>query len=465
MIRLNGQEVLIPEKMGISYNLTNPHLVYDSIPSSQAQIPTFPAVRQNRAVFDYYEEPQAGSYLPELLYQHFHNGDLIREGYFLLTEASEDEGYKGAFSDKLGLFFGEYQNKFIREIDFGLLTLPEPIPAFGAVSVNDELAYCYPPVVNDFFYGSNGGSIDYGGVVNQFNKGSYIDSPKVPMFFVSWIIKQIARITGVKITGSFLDHPDWSSLILYNTRETQTEQLTIAEHLPAMTVVEFLMEIRKIANLKFDFNTVGRVLEINFWEDCLAAPTQRDWTGKATVGEKKTPELNTRIQLIMQMDGNDALVKDRPAFFADYISEETPGTNNGIAKVEMKFSTLAVDEAGLIACKQEGQSSLFGQETKSFSPRLLFWHGLVDDVPTALPGKGTISLSPTALAQTSWKETIALRKRMFYLQKSFIVNEADLARLDFSKKYHCQGVDYLLAMVNVSVPIKGTAECLLLGGV
>lgn len=457
--------MLIPGKMGVAYNLTNPHLVYDSIPSSQAQIPTFPAVKQNRAVFDYYEEPQAGSYLPELLYQHFHNGDLIREGFFLLTEASEDEGYKGAFSDKLGLFFGEFQNKSLREIDFGLLTSPDPLPAFGAVLVDEQLAYCYPPVVNDFYYGSNGISIDYNGIVNEFNADAYVESPKVPMFFVAWIIKQIAQKAGVKITGSFLTHPDWSSLILYNTKEAENEQLSIAEHLPAMTVVEFLMEIRKVANLKFDFNTVDRVLDINFWEDCLAAPTQRDWTSKATVGEKKTPEINTRIQLSMQLDGNDALVKDRPASFADYLSEETYGNINGIAKVEMKFSTLAINENGVIASKQEGQSSLFGQETKPFSPRLLFWHGLVDDVPTALPSKGSISLSPTALAQTSWKETIALRKRMFYLQKNFIVNEADLAKLDFSKKYHCQGVDYLLAMVNVSVPIKGTAECLLIGGI
>lgn len=134
MIRINGQEVLTDSKMGVKYALVNPHLLYDTIPSSTAEIPTFPAVRQNRGVFDYYEEPQAGNYLPELLYQHFHNGELIREGYFLLTEASLDTGYKGAYSDRLGLFFGDYQSKSLREIDFGSVTPVLPLSPVNSVA-------------------------------------------------------------------------------------------------------------------------------------------------------------------------------------------------------------------------------------------------------------------------------------------------------------------------------------------
>lgn len=470
MIRLNGQEMLIPSQQAVNYSLVNPHLVYESIPSSQAQIPTFPAAQQNRGVFSYYDEPQAGSYLPELVYQHFHNGDLIKEGYFLLTEASLEGGYKGAFSDKLGLFFGEYQNKSLREINFGTITPPVPLPAIGAVTVGADLAYCYPTIKNDFFYGSNGGTVSYSGKINNYAAGSYTGgsvgvNPKVPMFFVGWIMKRIAAITGVTISGSFLTHPVWSSLIIFNLREAEKLTLNISDHLPALSLVEFFLEIRKVANLKFDFNSVEKTLKIDFWEDCLTAPTMNDWTNKAVTAETKTPEPNTRLQLMMQMDGNDALVKDKPGFFADYISEETEGARNGIAKVELKFSTLSVDTVtGLTACKQEGQTSLFGQDTKAFSPRLLFWNGVTGGVPGASPTRGTITLTPTVLAATCWNETIALRKRMFYLQKKFVVNEADLAKLDFSKKYHCQGVDYLLAMVNVGVPIKAVAECLLLGG-
>jgi len=472
MIRLNGYEVYVPPKQTIAYQLVNPHLLYDSIPSSQADIPVFPAVRTNRAIFDYWEEPQAGSFLPELHYEHFENGELIREGYLLLTEASSQSGYKGAFTDRLGLFFGDYQNLSLQEIDFGTIPLPLPmLPEITGDSAADRIC-CFPTIVNESFYGTNGGAISYGGKVNDFLQtapdveGEYTASPTVPTFFVNWVLKQIALVTGTKITGSFLAHPVWDRLVLANLREVETATITVRNHLPAFSIVQFILELRKVANLKFSFNTVEKSLQIDFWEDCLTAPTTIDWSAKAVLGETKTPENNTRIQLSMAVDGNDALAKDKPPVLADFISEEVAGSRNGIAKLDLRFSTFLVDDTtGLAACKQEGQSTQFAQEAKPWAPRLLFWHGVTDLYPRALPTMAGISLSPTSLAETCWKETIALRQRSFYLTKDFIINETDIAKLDFSKKYHVDGVDYIIAQLNVGVPVKGVATALLIGGV
>ena len=469
MIRLNGREVLVPSKQSIAYNLVNPHLLYDTIPSSQAQIPTFPAVKQNRTVFDYWEEPQAGSYLPEMLYQHFHNGELIREGFFILTEASAEAGYKGAFTDRLGLFFGDYQSLSLQEIDFGTVPLIMPLlPVVVDELATDSIAQicCFPTIINETFYGPNGGAISYAGKVNDYLEGEYIDSPTVPMFFVNWVLKRIAEITGTKITGSFLTHPVWSKLILANLREVETETINVRNHLPAFSIVQFILELRKIANLKFTFNSVEKSLAIDFWEDCLKSPTIVDWSNKAVYREVKTPETNTRIQLSMVVDGSDAMVKDKPTIIADYISEEIPGSRNGIAKLEMKFSTMLADDlTGLAICKQEGQSSQFAQEAKPWSPRLLFWQGVTEDFPRALPILEDISLFPSALAGTAWKETIALRQRQFYLAKDLVINETDIAKLDFGKKYHIYGVDYIIVQLNVGVPVRGVATTLLIGGV
>ncbi len=466
MIRLNGQEVLVPSKESVVYSLINPHLLYDSIPSSQAQIPTFAAVRQNRKIFDYWEEPQAGAYLPELLYQHFHNGELIREGYYLLTEASTDSGYKGAFTDRLGLFFGDFQNLSLQEIDFGTIPLPLTLTPTIEDPESADLMCCFPTIIDESFYGANGVSISYGGKINDYEADEYTESPIVPMFFVSWILKQIGIITGTTITGSFLTDPVWSQLILANLREVESDTITVRNHLPSFNIVQFILELRKIANLKFTFNSVDKSLNIEFWSEALQAPTVRDWTKKATYGETKTPENNTRVQLSMAVDGNDALVKDKPAIIADYLTDEIPGTRNGIAKLEFKFSTMLVDAGtGLATCKQEGQSSQFAQEAKPWAPRLLFWHGIVEDYPRALPTMDEISLFPSVLATTTWKETIALRQRQFYLAKDFIINETDIAQLDFSKKYHIEGVDYIIAQLNVGVPVRGVATALLIGGV
>lgn len=475
MIRLNGFEVYTPPKQNIPYQLVNPHLVYDQIPSSQAEIPIFPAVRINRAIFDYWEEPQAGAYLPEMHYEHFENGELIREGFYVLTEASLDSGYKGAFTELLGLFFGDFQNLSLQEIDFG--SIPLIIPMLPVV--DDHLATdgidkicCFPTILNESYYGANGGTISYGGRINDYlqedpeTEGLYVDSPVVPQFFANWIIKRIAQITGTKITGTFLTHPVWSKLILANLREVEADQITVKNHLPAFTIVQFILELRKIANLKFTFNTVEKSLKIDFWEDSLKSVASFDWSKKATYGEIKTPENNTRIQLRMVVDGNDAMAKDKPAQLADYLSAEVPGSRNGIAALDFRFSTMLEDpETGLAICKQEGQTSKFAQDAKPWAPRLLFWHGVVDLYPRALPSLEGISLFPASLATTSWKETIALRQRMFYLKKDFVVNETDIAKLDFSKKYHIDGVDYIIAQLNVGVPIRDVATTLLVGGV
>lgn len=465
MIRLNGFEVFVPSKQSINYQLVNPHLQYGTIPSSEASIPIFPAVRTNRAIFDYWEEPQAGSYLPEMHYEHFENGELIREGYFLLTDASSETGYKGAFTDRLGLFFGDYQNLSLQEIDFGTIPLPIPLTPVVNDHGNDQAA-CFPTIINENFFGANGGTVFYAGKINDYQDGEYIFSPQVPQFFVNWILKKIGEITGTKITGSFLTHPVWSKLILANLREVETGLINVKNHLPNFSIVQFILELRKIPNLKFDFNSVEKSLTIDFWQDSLLAPTQRDWSTKATFGENKIPETNTRIQLSMNVDSNDALAKDKPGKFADYISPEVIGTGNGIAKMPMEFSTMLADPvSGLPMCKQEGQTSQFAQDAKPWAPRLLFWHGLTETYPLASPQMEDISLFPADLAQTTWKETIALRQRQFYLTKDFIINEADIAMLDFSKKYHVDGVDYIIAQLNVGVPVKGVALALLIGGV
>ena len=466
MIRLNGNEVYVPGKETIAYNLVNPNLLYDTIPSSQATIPVFPAARQNRAIFQYWEEPQAGSVPIEMHYEHFHNGDLIREGYFLITEGSVDTGYKGAFTDRLGLFFGDFQKLSLQEIDFGTLPVPMPMPALITDPDTLDPICCFPTILNENYYGVNAATVFYNGKINDYDGEEYVFSPIVPQFFVTRILKEIARITGTKVSGSFFDHPVWSQLILVNLREVESGSITVKNHLPNFSIVQFILELRKIPNLKFTFNTIAKTLVIDFWEDCLLAPTSMDWSKKAVYGETKTPENNTRIQLSMEIDGNDALAKDKPDLLADYLSEEVPGTSNGIAKISFKFSTLLVDQAtGLAACRQEGQSTQFAQDAKPWAPRLLFWHGLVDSYPRALPELDGISLFPSSLGTTTWKETIALKKRQFFLNKDFTITETDIAKLDFSKKYHVDGVDYLIAQLNISVPIKGMATALMVGGV
>jgi hypothetical protein len=119
--------------------------------------------------------------------------------------------------------------------------------------------------------------------------------------------------------------------------------------------------------------------------------------------------------------------------------------------VSLKLSTFLVDkETGLPIAKQTGVTTEFNQLNVSTAPRLLFWHGLVDDVPLALPELDGISLylnGENGLAAKSWKHTEEMRKNMFYLKKGFNLSETDLALLDFSTPIHYNGLNYLIAHV------------------
>lgn len=452
-IKINGQLVDINTQLPTTIDLINPHLLYDIIPESTIKLPDMPYSPRNQRVFGYWDEPTAGGAVPEYLFEYVFGGELIREGVFALKEASQKNGYIGDTKEEFAKFFGDYQDKLLTEItEFG--SLP-----FSTASITYDDAYCLPTIVNTTFYADKGPSIGYSGKVNDYAGGQYIGSPLVPMFFVKWVIQKIAQITNTTITGDFLEHPAYSKLILFNLRAIDgATTVMVNQHLPELTVEQFFLELRKLSNLKFNFNPVQKSLEINFWEDDLQQPAVVDWSDKGLIGEIKVPEPNTRIQLGYKLDSADALTKDKPVELSDYITPEYSGQMySGIAKVISEFSTTLVNsETGLAEVRQEGVTEQFAQLTKKVSPKLLFWHGFQDGYPKALPSWGNYTLywnGPTGLKVNHWSELEQMRANQFYLKKELILNEVDLAKLDFSKKVYLNGVEYLIAQLSGEMPI------------
>ncbi|MDQ1085647.1 hypothetical protein [Siphonobacter sp. SORGH_AS_1065] len=463
-IRINGEPVDLPPAATVKLDYQSPFWLYDTIPGSQDSLPAFPPTDRNKRIFNYFHEPQAGAGIKEFECQQFYGGELMKEGYFLLTEADAVTGFKGVFSDLLGQFFGDFQKVLLSELELG--TLPLSLSATGVLD-NGQLAYVLPTVINPDFYGGNNPA-GFEGRMNEYKNGGYITtSPAVPMFLVSYVLEKIAQLTGVTLEGEFFSHPIWSRLVLYNARATdQATGVLISGHLPELTVESFFLELRKIPNLAYVFNSVKKSLRIDFWEKKLALPVEKDWSGKAVKAESKTAERNARLHLAFELDSNDALQKDKPADVADYFSPLLPDDGrNGLAKLSCKFSTLLVDaETGLATTRQKGNTSQYGQGSEKTSPRLLFWHGLVNARPLALPSYGDVSLywqGENGLAEKSWRKTEALRRNWFYLKKDFALNETDLAQLDFSRKIHLDGMNYYLVSLSTNLPIKAPVSALL----
>lgn len=463
-VRINGFQMDLAAKAKLSMELFNPHLMYDSIPQNVIKAPVFPDTPKNRQVFGWWDEPQSGGQTGYYTWQHIYNGELIREGFYYLKEAQEKKGYTGEFDDKLSRFFGDYQQKTLREIDFGTLPLVTT-PTYSHLGM---LAYCRPTIINSDFYGTNGASIGYTGRMNDYAAGVYVaNSPAVPSFFVNYIIQRIAQITGVTITGNFMTHNTWKYLVLINTQETPGAVVNVNSHLPDMKITDFFLELRKIPNLKFEFSTTERAMKLDFWEDDLAQPAEIDWSDKAVNGVVKRPEIAPRLQIGYELDGGDGLMKDKPAIVQDYIGASTGGVYDNIAPLKSKFSTILKDDAtNLGIMKQVGVSDLFSQSANKFSPRLAFWAG-VDTMPRALPaldGRELYWTGPNGLVAKSWSRTEALRREQFYLVKSFVLNETDLAKLNFAKKIHYRGMNYLIGSLAADLPFNAPANTLLVGG-
>ncbi|WP_428657574.1 hypothetical protein [Runella sp.] len=463
--RINGYVVDQSRSQKGTFERLNPYLTYEAkdFLTDTAKIPALPFTPTNRRIFGYIDIPSLGSDVPRFLFEQYINGSLVQEGIALLTDFSEEKGYQLTVVQPVGEFFGDIQNMLLSEIDFGSVPLILPIPAVIQESGKD--AICFPSVVNTDYYGTNGASVSYSGRVNDYVAGAYTATgPKVPMVFVRYLLQRIAAIAGVTIDGDFMIDADLGKLVLYNIRALDgATEVTFSKHLPDMTVVDFIVELRKYLNLSLKFNTVQKRLTIGFTDDIFSIPCTKDWTSKLVKNPSKILERSRRLQLTMDLDSNDTLQKDRPAAIVDYL---TPAFSNdlAIAKVPTKFSTLLVDGTGLPTAKQQGATTEFAQLEKKSTPRLLFWNGIVGGYPQALPTRAGKSLywnGPDGLVNWAWAKTEAFRRQIHYLNCEMLLTEADLALLDFKEKVHINGVNYLPVRLTNSYPLTQPTSVLL----
>ncbi|MVM36140.1 hypothetical protein GO755_39375 [Spirosoma sp. HMF4905] len=462
-IRLNGQAVDLTPGLQVSLELVNPYLVYEDILSSSSTVPALPATNRNRIIMGFPDLLQSDALGMRYDCEKYYNGQLLQSGVAILTESAET--FALTVVQPLGELFGDLQTKTLPEIPFGTLALPVVLTPVLQSFGRDVLAF--PSILNADFYGSNGGAISYSGMVNNYTAGAYATAgPVVPMPFLKEILLRLAELTGVTLSGQFLDDPDLSQLLLYNTRALDGRTtIDLRQHLPEMSIPVFFLELRKLFNLAMSVDTVDRSIRLDFTDSFHKAATSIDWSKKALKTFKKRPEMARRLQLGSEQDSNDALTKDKPDSLTDYLTPEIDSETT-ISPLTSKFSTLLTDPAtGLAITKQAGITEQFSQLANKFGPRLLFWNGVVNGQPTATASRGNYSLywkGPQGLAATFWPMTEQNRTRRFYVERSLDLTEVDLARLDFSKKVHINGMDYFIANVAISLPIKSPATVLLL---
>jgi hypothetical protein len=381
--------------------------------------------------------------------QTFYGGQLLQEGIGVLVDP-DGRGYQLAVDEPLGEFFGTYQTMPLNELPLPTLSFPaETLPR--EIYVAGQLAVCFPEVINPGY--ANPGFISSSSSLASSSPSTYsgrmndAEGVVVPAISVRYLLQQLASLTGTSLTGTLFDHPALSKLILMNTQALATPGVVpLASHLPAWTIGQLLLELRKVVNFSYRFQAVKRKMVMGLTDDIFRQAATVDWSDRADRQYKKRQELNRRLQLTFELDTNDQLLKDRPAAVADYVS---PGTEPGIAKITSKLCPMLIDSVqGLPIMNQVGGSTW---------PRLAFWDGA-----KATNTLGGITLDWASLREHFWKETERFRAGMFYVERNLQLTPTDLAQLDFGLKKHVVGVDYLVVRIVVNLPTSQAAQCLLI---
>lgn len=446
----------------INLELVNPYLVYEDILSTKATIPALPVTSRNRIILGFPDLLQADAVGMRYQCEKYYNGQLLQAGVAILTEAAQT--FALTVVQPLGELFGDLQTKVLPELNLGAVELPTPLLPVVQQFGRDVLAF--PTILNAEYYTTNGAGISYAGKVNNYTAGAYTSAgPRVPFFFLTEILLRISELTGVSISGAFFEHAELNQLLVYNTRALDGRTtVNPGQHLPEMTIPALLLELRKLFNLAMTVDTVERSIKLDFADTFHGIAAKKDWSKKVLKEYKKRPETARRLQLGSEADSGDSTTKDKPDILADYLSDALE-SETGISKLTSKFSTLLTDTTtGLARANQPGITEQFGQLSGKFSPRLLFWNGLTSGIPTATAKRGAYSLywgGTDGLAAQFWPMTQKSRESRFYVERELNLNETDLATLDFSEKIHINGLDYFVANILASLPIRKASTALL----
>lgn len=458
-LKLDGQQVDMSPGQSVTLERYNAIFDFDTIRGGKVLDFTLPFSQKNDALFNWFSYHQS-MYLKKKYYcEKYSEGILFEKGFVELLEVTE-AGYQVYFTQNLGDFFGDYQNTHLDLIDFG----SEP------VNLKVDYAYetdrvAYPSVKNRAFFGDNV-KAGFNGIVNEVVGGSYTaGSPKVPFVSLKYVFERIGVLCNVRFSGEFFQSEWYKRGLIDNTFALDGATVVhYRNHLPKLTIPEFLKELGKLLNITIYIDTVSRVIRLSFREERMKQETHMNLTSKVLPSRVRKPATATRLELDWELDSADNLMKVVPFDFSKY---QSTGESDVFFSLKTKFSTRLKDEAsGLAICEQIGISSEFNQQGNNFSPKLLLWNGVVNGIPVATNEFGDYRLAwhgPRNIVTSNWSYYEAWRKTAAMRIVAARLNAADLATLDFhrtggeSSLVHIQGRDYYIDNIRINLPISNYA--------
>lgn len=463
-ITIDGQAIDLNPNMKATLERFNPLLNFESIRGAMVVDFEVPFSPTNDKVFGHYRNRQVG--YPDRSYycEKTANGLMLEKGVVELRNVTE-RGYLLSFTQNLGEIFGDYQTLPINLIDWGSETIPGTI-----LTTADHLTakYCFPTILNPSFYGKEAVS-GFAGKVNEWTGSAWNpDAPMVPMFFLRWLFEEIAELCDFTFQGEFFESDLFKKCIIYNTFSLD-DRTTIEykSHLPAMSIPELLKGLRKLYNLVLFFDVQNRVLTAKFGKTLFNQPVTLNLSSKIVPSYNRSPERANRLELDWQLDSTDGLMKVPPSDFLRYQTPQDGIRKGTLFSVVSSISTLPTDVTGFAKADQPGITPIAGQLNNSFSPRVLFWHGVVSGHPTATNTLDDVTLAwhgSNNLVVNFWQEYRDWRAATSLKQSKMNLSAKEIYQLDFHGRQgeyisaYINGRNYLIGDMKTPLPIVDNSD-------
>jgi hypothetical protein len=392
-------------------------------------------------------------------------------GTAVLEDAAGDS-YETSFGQDLSNFFGVFGSRELRTVDLGNETLPvSHADILPETFDGDVLRHCLPKIKNAAYYKDAAG-LTYDGYMNSYDGTDYsLNSPICPMIGVHFVLKQVAALAGVTLSGSFMDDAKMKRLHFFATVDTfGMTVMNYADFLPKNLTVNGLLKALTLPpfGINVFFDNLNRTVTLNYLDDAFADVEYLNYSDKVLPDMKPEIFRNKRIELDWQLDSADGEMK--------IITGDLAALRLGDGEQELVlkgvFSTLKM-EAGLPIATMEGITKRIEQAGADFSPRLLFWNGVIADVPTSsitqdgltlkFDGVGGIADHYWSRFMTFWLNTVPVT-----LLARLTAN--DLERFNFHRKagqnvaFYAHGHYFFVDWIRTELPLNGgisTVRCYL----
>lgn len=464
---IDGKQVPWQSTNKVVFERFNPLFDFSTVQGSKVNDFVIPFSPVSDQLFNWYYLPQSQLSSVQYLCEKYAYGVLIECGFIYLVDVSED-GYIVAFTQNLSEFFGDYQRTTFNKLPLGT----EAIPANFVANVDYLTAkYALPVIINSGFYG-NESAPWYTGRMNDYSAGAYIaDSTKVPMLFVRYLFERMQELCNFTVEGEFFTSELYKRMLMYNTFSLDDRTaIEYANHLPEeQTIVDFLLDLRKLFNVVFFFDVQARKLVGKFGKTLMNSETRLNFTGKVAPSKRRTPEKLNRLELDWERESNDDLMKVPPTDFEKYTTApQEQGVVGQLFSLKTRISTLTKDtDTGLAIAKQAGVSTRLNQGSNTFKTRILFWNGMVNGLPTAtneMPGIRLAWHGNNNLVDNFWSEYESWRLTASMRPLSINLSALDLADTDFHRTsganmaFHHKGRDYYIASIKTQLPLTEASE-------